>query len=126
MSFAFNYSAAFSVAIVAIGIAASSGTSAQTPDSTLPGSICFDVIRPLSGEAAGAILVNRCTGRTWILVSSRNRHAGEIAYRWASIGTDDAETSAAPAAPARSRIRHAPLNPNSDKCFTFQGKRYCE
>ena len=59
---------------------------------------CFDVVAaPSETQPAGAILLNRCSGQTWILVSIEPRpRSGE------------------PAAAA------------GDKCFSFQGRRFCE
>jgi hypothetical protein len=102
-----------------------SAVTAQAQDAPTPNGACFDVARPPGGEAAGAILVNRCTGRTWILVGGRKRHGDQVAYRWMPIVTADAAPAAPAPAPSPPRV-HAPASPNSDKCFTYQGRKFCE
>jgi hypothetical protein len=116
---------------VALGGCIGAAVPAWAQDATAPSGACFDVSRPPSGEATGAILVNRCTGRTWILLGGRRRHGEQGAYRWVPIATVDATPAApiAPAAPAPApsapRV-HTPASPNSSKCFTFQGRKFCE
>jgi hypothetical protein len=107
-----------------IAVIFGSSASAQMPEGT-PSGACFDVVRSLNGEVGGAILVNRCNGRTWILSGSRTRHGDHVAYRWVPIATGDTEAAVPPSTPVRPHV-HARANPNSDKCFIFQGRHYCE
>jgi hypothetical protein len=87
---------------------------------------CFDIVRPATDMAAGAILLNRCTGETWLLVRSRNRNGKAFVYRWHPIGRGTMKVAAIPpSAPVAPRVR-LPASPNSDRCFTFSGRRFCE
>jgi hypothetical protein len=110
-------------ALTGVFIGAAATTQAQ--DVPTPSGACFDVARTPGGEPAGAILVNRCTGRTWILVGGRKRHGDQVAYRWVPIATANAELAAPSSAPSPPRL-HAPANPSTDKCFTYQGRKFCE
>jgi hypothetical protein len=89
---------------------------AQAPASQ---ATCFDVLMPPSdSQPAGAILLNRCSGQTWILVRTYQPHARGIpAYRWSPVASDAANPK--PPAPA-------PATVTGDKCFIFQGRRFCE
>jgi hypothetical protein len=80
---------------------------------------CFEVLAgPSEMQPAGAILLNRCSGETWILVRTYPSPArGTPAYRWSAIIADVAD----PKPPANS-----PAAATRDKCFTFQGRRFCE
>jgi hypothetical protein len=61
------------------GVFIGSAATTQAQDVPTPSGACFDVARTPGGEPAGAILVNRCTGRTWILVGGRKRHGDQVA-----------------------------------------------
>ena len=52
----------------------------QQPPHPPPG--CFTV--EMSHSTQGSILLNRCTGKTWLLLCIRNDTAG-CAFRWAPI-----------------------------------------
>jgi hypothetical protein len=80
---------------------------------------CFEVVASASEtQPAGAILLNRCTGQTWILVRTYQPSArGNPVYRWSAIAGDAADPKPPPAAPVAA---------TSDKCFIFQGRRFCE
>jgi hypothetical protein len=54
------------------------------------GTQCFDVSRNTTGDPIGAILVNRCTGDTWLLVS--NLQGGNTTVRWYPISRAQGET----------------------------------
>lgn len=97
--------------------------SAQGAEGTPPSGACFDIVR--SDATVAAILLNRCTGQTWILVRRRGRHGNEFAYRWRPVARGATEVAANPPAPVVPHV-HIPASPNSDKCFTFQGRRFCE
>lgn len=47
---------------------------------------CFDVIA-ISPQAlkAGSILVNRCSGETWLLMADQATSQGHMVYRWHPI-----------------------------------------
>ena len=114
-----------------IGLVAGAPASAQAPQMTEPTDLCFEVSHPSSGEAAGSILVNRCTGRTWILAGGYRRRSDRADYRWVPIAMADVEASVpaplapVPTAPALPHRVQAPKDPNA-KCFTFNRRQYCE
>lgn len=83
------------------------------------GSTCFEVIpaRP-NIEPAAPIMIDKCSGRTWILVR------GGKSYRWSLI-TTEAEK---PKIEDRAPIGGSEIAPSQggQKCFTFNGRRFCE
>jgi hypothetical protein len=105
--------------------------SAQTPEAPSPAGFCFEVTAAHGdAQAPGAILLNRCTGQTWILAriyrsAAKGSRGTQISYRWMPIPT--ANTQVAFNAPAAAKVA-APLAspPSREKCFVFGGKRYCE
>ncbi|MET0631482.1 MAG: hypothetical protein ABWY47_17660 [Xanthobacteraceae bacterium] len=83
---------------------------------------CFDVLAgPAEMKPAGAILLNRCNGQTWILVRTYQAPAkgspGHFVYRWSALASDGIEPRPRSGEPAAAA---------GDKCFTFQGRRFCE
>jgi hypothetical protein len=83
---------------------------------------CFEVFTGSSKTRfAGAILLNRCSGQTWILVRSYQPapkgRAGQPVYRWNAIASDVAIPKPS---------TDAPVAAAGDKCFIFQGRRFCE
>jgi hypothetical protein len=82
---------------------------------------CFDVIANANDSGpAGAILLNRCNGQTWLLVRTY-QPAGkgappQFVYRWSALPADIGE----------SRQTTAPPAARNDKCFAFQGRQFCE
>lgn len=114
--------------ILATGVIATSpGSRAVAEDSTAAAhaTACFDIVRPLANTAAGAILLNRCTGQTWVMVRTRLRRGQRLAYRWLPIERETTKVAANPPALIAPRV-HLPAGPNSNRCFTFQGRRFCE
>lgn len=85
---------------------------------------CFDVITSRNtNQLEGSILLNRCSGQTWLL--SRNaRRSGMFGYRWNLLVADGAEISK-PLPRPEPRIP-APIRPSTEKCFGFQGRQFCE
>jgi hypothetical protein len=97
-----------------------SGAIAQTPEVGEPTRACYEVIAGrVDSQSEGAILVNRCSGQTWILVRTR------LAYRWSPIATADTQVAASPPSPPKVHFPK-PAAQNNSKCFTFQGRQYCE
>jgi len=130
MSFIHRWQAAILVAASLAALAPASAPFAQSSEPAAPSGACFDVVRSSNGETAGAILVNRCTGRTWILVANKNGDSDRVTYRWVPIET--AESEPAPSPPRPTARRHSPVHvrtavtPPNAKCFTFNGHSYCE
>jgi len=125
MSFARFRRTALLVVGTLFGTIGTSTAMAQTARPAVPSGACFDVVRAFSGELAGSILINRCSGRTWVMVSGQRDHSDQLAYRWMPVATGGAEVGASPQVPS---VRHvpAPISPNSSRCFTFAEKKYCE
>src|SRR5215470_16639213 len=87
---------------------------------------CFSIITGNSERPdAGAFLLNRCSGESWILLRARQSKGG-LSYRWSPI----AGPSERPAVPAESTAtKPRPIESTatkSGKCFTFQNRRFCE
>ncbi len=84
---------------------------------------CFEVLAgPSETQPAGAILLNPCSGQTWLLVRTSPSPArggpGHPLYRWSAIAGDVADPKPPPPP--------APVTATGDKCFIFQGRRFCE
>jgi hypothetical protein len=93
-----------------------------------PAGHCYEIV-PAQGDAQPAILLDRCRGRTWQLVRTQPHAAGDNAggfqYRWTALGRDEA---AKVRRVASTRRVGAPKAANADrrKCFTFDGRTFCE
>jgi len=77
---------------------------------------CFAVI-PAQAGVQPAILIDKCGGRTWQLTRGRG---ARTSYRWAALPRDDGTR-----APALSAVGPAPAAATG-KCFTFEGRKFCE
>ena len=106
--------------------------SAQPADAQA--SFCFNIITTRrTAQLDGAILLNQCTGQTWLLTRMA-RQGGASGYRWNLLIADGLEInnpSPRPAVripvPARPNTEGpAPMHPRTEKCFTFQGRQFCE
>ena len=70
---------------------------AATQPSPTRGEPCFDILSPgQSGSPDGMILVDKCSGRTWMLIripvpDDKGNATTEFAYRWAPILYGDRE-----------------------------------
>jgi hypothetical protein len=85
---------------------------------------CFDVIIPRdTNQLEGSILLNRCSGQTWLL-SRNSRRAGVLGYRWNLLVADGIEISN-PLPRPEPRMPTS-IRPNTEKCFSFQGRQFCE
>lgn len=85
-----------------------------------PASLCFDIITARNtAEPGGAILLNRCTGQTWLLTRYARR-----SYRWNLLVAEGNEhTKPLP----RPEVQMPALaRPSTGKCFTFQGRQFCD
>jgi hypothetical protein len=94
---------------------------------TVPaGGPCFDLADGRGDATGSQILLNRCTGRSWIL--TRTTRSGEVAFRWIAIPLPGPDSVASSPPPRAALTHHAwlPLRPNDTRCFTFAGRRYCE
>jgi hypothetical protein len=117
--------------IVALLIESSADdASAQPADAQA--SFCFNIITTRrTAQLDGAILLNQCTGQTWLLTRMARR-GGASGYRWNLLIADGLEinnSSPRPEVriPARPNMETpAPMHPRTEKCFTFQGRQFCE
>lgn len=83
------------------------------------GQACFEVIpaRP-NIDPPAAMMVDKCSGRSWVLV--RNGKS----YRWSLIATEMEKPKTADRAPVEGAA--AAPDSGSSKCFTFNGRKFCE
>lgn len=107
--------AALSITIVGRTASAQAPLAADSP--------CFEIVASHGDRPAGAILLNRCTGQTWILTRAYGKHSVAVAFRWTPIATGGAAPANSP--PARRHVRLV-IKPQTDKCFIFKERRYCE
>jgi hypothetical protein len=70
--------------MIAAGMLVIGATAATAQDKD-----CFSVTSP-SQTTPGAILINRCTGATWILNRVRT-NTGTVVIRWFPLSTEQAE-----------------------------------
>jgi hypothetical protein len=63
-------------------------TPAETPTPSLPATSCFDVVPTASDASPNApIMIDRCTGRTWLLVRTPlDKDGASFTYLWYPIG----------------------------------------
>jgi hypothetical protein len=60
------------------------GAQQQQPQPPPPGCFTVEMSHSTQGNPQGSILLDRCTGKTWLLLCIRNDTAG-CAFRWAPI-----------------------------------------
>jgi hypothetical protein len=60
------------------------GAQQQQPQQPPPGCFMVEMSHSTQGNPQGSILLDRCTGKTWLLLCIRNDTAG-CAFRWAPI-----------------------------------------
>ncbi len=99
-------------ALVLAALSAAQTTQAQN-------NVCFEVIpaRP-NIEPPAAIMVDKCTGKSWVLI--RNGKS----YRWSLITTELEKPKIADRAPVEGAVPAPDAGPQ--KCFTFNGRKFCE
>ena len=107
------------LALPVAGLFASATRAAETAQA----SACFEIIRPQPRTQPRApLLLDRCTGSTWLLV----RSGSPLGYRWAPLEAPvmvQAVKSDAGAVAPKPREDAAPPTAN---CFAFAGRRYCQ
>src|SRR5512132_175385 len=86
-------SAGFLIALALLAVAASP-VLAQSARPGPPRGACFEVIRAHTKSYRGAILLNRCTGDSWLL--ARTYADDRVAYRWQPIAMDKTEVAYQP------------------------------
>ena len=94
---------------------------AQAQEPGRPAGACFEIVVPSrSAPLAHPLLLNKCTGATWVLVKTDR---GRLPYRWFAL-----ETDSPPVADGRGRRTTAAPDPNrpGQKCFELSGRRFCE
>src|SRR5262249_10646624 len=74
---------------------------------------CFDIIRgSADGQAAGAFLLNRCNGQTWILMRSQRGGANRgrtVTYRWTRVPSEPTPEERSPAPVGAAPVGAAPV-----------------
>jgi hypothetical protein len=103
-------------AVAAMAVAFAPAAHAQGGGSA---SACFEVIaaRP-NVEPPVPIMIDKCSGRSWVLI--RNGKS----YRWSLISTEMEKPKISDRAPMEGAAP-APES-GSQKCFTFNGRKFCE
>jgi hypothetical protein len=95
--------------------------SAQSPQAEQPAGVCFEIIAAQAGtEPGSAMLLNRCSGQTWLLLKIYQAATRRFVYRWSPLGSATSET-----APPSGRGSPEFTKPTDGKCFTFQGRQFC-
>jgi hypothetical protein len=86
-----------------------------------PEGICFEII-PAQGEIQPALLLDRCRGRTWQLV-----RRGGLEFGWRPLwrGGETGRVAARRPRAAEPVTASAPAGSKA-RCFTFNGRQYCE
>jgi hypothetical protein len=80
---------ALTVSLAAIALSMSEPAAAQAPQPTT-GDDCFWLFFPNREATLGAILLDRCTGKTWRLNSARTPD-GKAVIRWFPLHTESNE-----------------------------------
>ena len=108
------------VAFALTSIALLAGSAGQAAAQSREGQ-CFEVLAAQPNIAPGGpLLVDKCSGQTWLLTKSHQRsRAGGITYRWSPVPVDHPAVAKAPAPVA-------PAAATRERCFTFQGRQFCE
>lgn len=75
------------------GLLALPASAAETPAPAKPPGTpaCFDLSQTHDFVASGEILLNHCTGDTWLLVKTSADMEGGFVYRWRPILVDQGE-----------------------------------
>ncbi len=83
------------------------------------GPACFEVIaaRP-NVEPPAPIMIDKCSGRSWVLI--RNGKS----YRWSLIATETEKPKTTDRAPMEGAAPAPEGGPQ--KCFSFNGRKFCE
>ena len=124
LTFGKTWSGGFTAGAAAVALSLGAGAAAQAQTApTPPGANCVEVV-PAQPGAAPAILLDRCSGQTWQLLRSSGGRYG-VRYAWYPLirqegGAAPPRATSAAAAPAAIR---APAN---SKCFSFNGRTFCE
>ena len=72
------------LAVLLVGLSGEA-TSAQPLDAQ---TLCFDIVSPRdAARLDGSILLDRCTGQTWLLSRSGKR-SGMVVYRWTMLAAE--------------------------------------
>jgi hypothetical protein len=74
-------------------------------------------------EPPAPMLVDRCSGRTWLLARS-----GRGAYRWALVDMEyeKPKSTDRPATDTQAAAPLARKDGDPQKCFTFNNRKFCE
>jgi hypothetical protein len=110
--------------LVALALTAFSTKAVRAQDAQT--GACFSIIVGNADRPeAGAFLLNRCSGQSWILVRARQSSKGP-SYHWSPVaGPLDRSPVPAESTATKSRPVESTAT-KSSKCFTFQNRRFCE
>ena len=108
-------------AAVALSLGAGDPAQAQTAPPP-PGASCVEVVPAVSG-AAPAIMLDKCSGQTWQLLRSSGGRYG-ARYAWYPLTRQDAAVARPPR--VSSTVAAPPRAAPGAKCFSFNGRTFCE
>ena len=90
--------------------------SSAMAQSAAPASSCFEILPAMPNVVpTSPILLNKCTGSTHVL-RRVERGKGRVGYEWLPIEMQEAQQ--APERPAKTS--------SGRKCFSFDGRQFCE
>jgi hypothetical protein len=92
--------------------------------------MCFEIIPPSSSVLPHApVLLNRCTGKTWLMERHRGPGFASRLYGWVPIATIDRRPYHGESAAAKPE-HEPPLSKerlgSSANCFTYNKRLFCE
>ena len=112
--------------IAVIGVAFTLTLSDARAQAPPPAGPCFRVIE---GHAdvppAAPMLVDRCSGETFVLMRSRRGDDKSVRFEWLPIAKSAPGSVATPTAPAPPRPASSAKAATKDGCFTYNGRAYC-
>jgi hypothetical protein len=91
---------------------------------------CYNIV-PAQAGAQPAILLDRCSGRTWQLLSRYRGGASahrrtHLVYVWSPIDRSEREVARAEPPARAPAAAPAPAARGNSKCFVFNGRTFCE
>lgn len=87
---------------------------AQPAPSASASSACYEMIPADANTLPGSpMLINKCTGETYVLTRAAAKASGSPKYRWLPVAMGDALSVTTKVAPT------------GRKCFSFDGRQFC-
>ena len=87
---------------------------AQPAPSAPASGACYEMLPADANTLPGSpMLINKCTGQTYVLMRAAVKASGVPKYRWLPIALDDAPEGKSKRTPA------------GHNCFSFDGRQFC-